>query len=124
MAADDLALLAHRLDRRSYLHGPFRMESGDVALAAVAAAATAARNAASSTKIALRGAHRQIIAARWGLSGAPEGRSQAAARLPSACHGVRTRGPSASMAMVNSKWAASEPSCEKIAQWSSPILTA
>src|SRR3954447_19061684 len=24
MAADDLALLAHRLDRRSYLHDPFR----------------------------------------------------------------------------------------------------
>src|ERR671921_2418250 len=24
MPADDLALLAHRLDRRSYLHGPFR----------------------------------------------------------------------------------------------------
>src|SRR3712207_1334854 len=23
--ADDLALLAHRLDRRSYLHGPFRL---------------------------------------------------------------------------------------------------
>src|SRR5205823_10359994 len=40
MAADDLALLAHRLDRRSYLHGPFRLESGAAALAAVAAAAT------------------------------------------------------------------------------------
>src|SRR5215218_1282245 len=25
VAADDLALLAHRLDRRSYLHGPFRL---------------------------------------------------------------------------------------------------
>src|SRR5271163_2609645 len=25
MAADDLALLAHRFDRRSYLHDPFRM---------------------------------------------------------------------------------------------------
>src|SRR3954447_25446745 len=25
MAADDLALLAHRLDRRSYLHDPFRL---------------------------------------------------------------------------------------------------
>src|SRR5918995_5946068 len=24
MPADDLALLTHRLDRRSYLHGPFR----------------------------------------------------------------------------------------------------
>src|SRR5215217_5874132 len=25
VAADDLALLAHRLNRRSYLHGPFRL---------------------------------------------------------------------------------------------------
>jgi hypothetical protein len=25
MTADDLALLAHRLDRRSYLHDPFRL---------------------------------------------------------------------------------------------------
>src|SRR5918992_4749313 len=25
VATDDLALLAHRLDRRSYLHGPFRL---------------------------------------------------------------------------------------------------
>jgi hypothetical protein len=25
MAADDLALLAHRPDRRSYLHDPFRL---------------------------------------------------------------------------------------------------
>jgi hypothetical protein len=25
VAADDLALLAHRLDRRSYLHDPFQM---------------------------------------------------------------------------------------------------
>src|SRR5438445_13564667 len=41
VAADDLALLAHRLDRRSYLHDPFRrLGSGGSALAAVAAAAT------------------------------------------------------------------------------------
>src|SRR6185369_2028854 len=26
VAADDLALLAHRLDRRSYLHDPFRLD--------------------------------------------------------------------------------------------------
>src|SRR5580700_2752725 len=44
MAADDLAFLAHRLDRRSYLHDPFRrLGSGDPALAAVAAAATESR---------------------------------------------------------------------------------
>src|ERR1039457_1242422 len=41
VAADDLALLAHRLYRRSYLHDPFRrLGSGDPALAAVVAAAT------------------------------------------------------------------------------------
>src|SRR3954469_6171489 len=27
--ADDLALLTHRLDRRSYLHGPFRLDNPD-----------------------------------------------------------------------------------------------
>src|SRR5271168_2585024 len=44
VAADDLAFLAHRLDRRSYLHDPFRrLGSGDSALAAVAAAATGSR---------------------------------------------------------------------------------
>src|SRR3954464_7472662 len=35
VAADDLALLAHRLDRRSYLHGPFRLMIQTWALAAV-----------------------------------------------------------------------------------------
>src|SRR5215207_4850050 len=34
VAADDLALLAHRLDRRSYLHDAFRSVIRDVALAA------------------------------------------------------------------------------------------
>src|SRR3954451_18524157 len=40
VAADDLALLAHRLDRRSDLHVSFRAWSAGVALAAVAATAT------------------------------------------------------------------------------------
>src|ERR1017187_4616936 len=41
VAADDLALLAHRLDRRSYLHDPFRrLGPSGSALAAVVAAAT------------------------------------------------------------------------------------
>src|SRR2546428_5630453 len=41
IAADDLAFLAHRLDRRSYLHDPFRrLVSRDPALAAARAAAT------------------------------------------------------------------------------------
>ena len=39
------------------------------------------------------------------------------------CQGVRTRGPSAVIAIVNSKCAASEPSCVKIDQWSSAIRT-
>src|SRR3954465_2754075 len=46
VAADDLALLAHRLHRRSYLHGPFRrVWSSGAALAAVGAAATTPRSA-------------------------------------------------------------------------------
>src|SRR5439155_19722255 len=41
IAADDLAFLAHRLDRRSYLHDPSRrLVSRDPALAAARAAAT------------------------------------------------------------------------------------
>src|SRR5881227_2697760 len=40
---------------------------------------------------------------------------------PASCQGVRIRGPSAVTATVNSKCAASEPSCEKIAQPSAPI---
>src|ERR1051325_2724267 len=38
VAADDLALLAHRLDRRSYLHDPFRLVPIAAALATGAAA--------------------------------------------------------------------------------------
>jgi len=30
VTADDLALLAHRLDRRSYFHDPFRLYPGEV----------------------------------------------------------------------------------------------
>src|SRR3954447_7801436 len=43
VAADDLALLAHRVFRRSYLHDPFRLVPVDSALAAGAAAATTSR---------------------------------------------------------------------------------
>ncbi|MEA2251695.1 MAG: hypothetical protein QOG70_1937 [Solirubrobacteraceae bacterium] len=42
-------------------------------------------------------------------SPAPPGASSSP---PSSCHGVRMRGPSAVIATVNSKWAASEPSWE------------
>src|SRR3954452_16576341 len=40
VAPDDLALLAHRLDRRSYLHVSFRADPGGAALGAGAAPAT------------------------------------------------------------------------------------
>src|SRR5215207_3115587 len=43
VASDDLALFAHRLYRRSYLHGSFRLVPVVMALAAVPAAATTTR---------------------------------------------------------------------------------
>src|SRR3954463_11020718 len=43
VAPDDLALLAHRLDRRSYLHVSFRADPGGTALEAVPASATSPR---------------------------------------------------------------------------------
>src|SRR5438876_10495762 len=51
MAADDLAFLAHRPDRRSYLHDPFRrLVSRGSALAAARAAATGSRTRASARR--------------------------------------------------------------------------
>src|SRR3954470_14210253 len=50
MAADDLALLAHRLYRRSYFHDPLRTGFLRGALDAGSDAATTARNAACSKK--------------------------------------------------------------------------
>src|SRR4051795_3506245 len=48
VAADDLALLAHRLDRRSYLHDPFRLAySSDPALAAARGSRYRSRTCAS-----------------------------------------------------------------------------
>ena len=48
-----------------------------------------------------------------GSRGAVIHRLYATARpLPTSCHGVRIRAPEAVMAIVNSKWAASEPSWE------------
>jgi len=43
VTTDDLALLAHRLDRRSYLHDPFRLIQDGTALDAGAASATVSR---------------------------------------------------------------------------------
>src|ERR1700736_683155 len=84
IAADDLAFLAHRLDRRSYLHDPFRrLGSGDPALAAVAAAATGS----------------------WRCSRAPaEGRSPSSrtphGSNPGSRGGARRRPPAARVALI------------------------
>ena len=69
-------------------------------------------------------AQRGMVAGVLGRSSdarrSPASAAQAAARpAPTSCHGVSTRGPSAVIAIVNSKCAASEPSWEKIDQWSS-----
>src|ERR1700710_220879 len=101
MAADDLAFVAHRLARRSYLHDPFqRLCSGDEALAAVAAAATKSwrelrRGLATSQSRTPDGSNSYEPAAACS-AGSP-------AREPAAmCHGVKTFGPSAVIATVNS----------------------
>src|SRR5215207_3595155 len=54
VATNDLALLAHRLDRRSYLHDPFRLVPVDSALAAGAAAATTSRTSRAAGAERLR----------------------------------------------------------------------
>src|SRR6059058_2709996 len=54
VAADDLALLAHRLDRRSYLHDPFRLGPIGSALAAGTAAATKSRTSCAAQPSRLR----------------------------------------------------------------------
>src|SRR3954469_4326594 len=55
VAADDLALLAHRLHRRSYLPGPFRRMIQTWALAAGAATAALRRNGTVRSARALPG---------------------------------------------------------------------
>src|SRR5690242_3591153 len=85
--ADDLALLAHRPDRRSYLHGSF--QKGEIL--------------GSARRLTPRKARPPMVAA--GRDGLPCAQA-------SSFQGVSTRGPSAVTAMVNSKCAASDPSCE------------
>ena len=65
----------------------------------------------------LRGARRCMDARPHGptdaAEGGPKNKPYAAARPPLAsCQGVRIRGPEPVIAIVNSKWAASEPSWE------------
>src|SRR5665213_2451921 len=100
VTADDLALLAHRLDRRSYLHDPFRrLGSGGSALAAVVAAATGSWRCSHAHKsLRVRAGPRMVAT--------PDAFRSSAAR----CHGVRIFGPSPVTATVNSKCAAAQPS--------------
>src|ERR1700676_2036040 len=72
LAADDLALLAHRLNRRSYLHDPFRrLGSNGPALAAVVAAATGSRRCSRARKyLAFEQESRMVATPGWrGCSG-------------------------------------------------------
>src|SRR4051812_292284 len=123
VAPDDLALLAHRLDRRSYLHVSFRADPGDAALGAGTAPATTPRmkqTLAQASLGRLRARPGSIAtcfpASTWRMRGPPPGRpprtsaAQAAAARTVSCQGVRMRGPAAVMATVNSKCAVSDPS--------------
>src|ERR1700722_14116275 len=115
VTADDPALLAHRLPRRSSLHDPFRLAPATrlwlpgrpplprrgVALTRQASAHSS-RTADGSN---YPGATAACASARCG-SRLSAGRGQ----------GVRTRGPPGGTATVNSKCAGSESSWEKIAQ--------
>ena len=66
----------------------------------------------AAQQTALR-AHPLMLARAEIALGSVDFAPQAAARpLPASCHGVRIRGPSAVIAIVNSKCAASDPSCE------------
>src|SRR3954451_6017236 len=58
VAPDDLALLAHRLDRRSYLHVSFRADPGGRALGAGAAPATSRGRTKLSRRQSLGGSER------------------------------------------------------------------
>ena len=88
------------------------------ALAAGAAAATTSRTSRAGRSRATPSATVKSSKAR--ARGAAH---YATACRPCSCQGVSTRGPAAVIAIVNSKWAASDPSCVKIDQWSSAIRT-
>src|SRR3954449_1562361 len=81
VTADDLALLAHRLDRRSYLHGPFRLMIQTWALATVAATATLRRNGTvrrARTRSGLRARPRIVAKGEVASTGAAGGRRRVA----------------------------------------------
>src|ERR1700722_17132847 len=121
VAADDLALLAHRLDRGSYLHAEFTLSIGNT-LRLISPLRLWRPVQSPLPRRKARAARKHHAA---GAPGDVSTGAQAAARpLPASCHGVSTRGPSAVIAIVNSKWAASDPSWEKIDHRSSATRTA
>src|SRR3954451_7116607 len=70
-------------------------------------------NALASPGDGSRAYHPRKISSRYPVSQAACVVAWRTARsASSSCHGVRIRGPSAVIAIVNSKWAASDPSCE------------
>src|SRR3954451_6761440 len=108
VATDDLALLAHRLDRGSYLHVPFRLTyredarfrkpSGAAAILRGVGRTRRARVAQGATKKLSKG----VCARRRDVGRRPRRADQAAARRLDSCQGVRMRGPAAVIAIVNS----------------------
>jgi hypothetical protein len=85
---------------------PFGFGPDEAALETRAVAATTSRTECTLTPSRARARQRRIANAYGRMTG------QAAAWACASCHGVRTRGPAAVTAIVNSKWAASEPSWE------------
>ena len=119
LAADDLALLAHRLDRRSYFHARFALVVSDSSDSSAwlwrplqVAATTPRSYPQRQTPRYERNEH--VSRGRWRDRPRPANAPIQAAvgPLPASCQGVRIRGPSAVIAIVNSKCAASEPSWE------------
>src|SRR5436190_15491201 len=93
VAADDLAFLAHRLDRRSYLHGPFRrLASGASALAAARAAATGSWTHPSAPARALG---RTLDGSNWAAAAAVRSPATARRRPPRWHPSRRRRGRAA-----------------------------
>src|SRR3954469_18092933 len=71
VAADDLALLAHRLDRGSYLHVPFRLASRKEALAEPSAAAAILRRLDRTPRLGWPKARLRSIAKGFGRPSGP-----------------------------------------------------
>src|SRR5919199_563746 len=106
VAADDLALLAHRLDRRSYLHDPFRRFDPDrVALVAGPATATSPRKTAGRNPSSLAASERDGSEYQT-VSGA-QAPSQASTAERENRHSSPIRRPGSSPASASSRAASS-----------------